>query len=211
MFSVSGDAFSDLAHRKSPFWAIVIIFVVVVIAVTPSHQDQLCSNMDGHIASTLTSMLVSVCFPNHTLDDISDSAHGPHAAPSLCFNLINHPSAHPSTLVQHQTFCWLTAWRDPLSLSIRRRLKAPFTQDAKADLHANLRANPLMLLATCVNTPIDHNGSKFACACCEVLCVLCEVDLSFARQTARLWALLSNKVGDGVSDAFSIALHCRFQ
>ena len=36
-----------------------------------------------------------------------------------------------------------------------------FTQDAKADLHAdlhtNLPANPLMLLATCVNTPIDHS------------------------------------------------------
>ncbi len=32
-----------------------------------------------------------------------------------------------------------------------------FTQDAKAHLHANLRANPLMLLASCVNTPIEHN------------------------------------------------------
>ena len=31
--------------------------------------------------------------------------------------------------------------------------KAQFTQDALADLHANLGANPLMLLATCVNTP----------------------------------------------------------
>ena len=31
---------------------------------------------------------------------------------------------------------------------------APFTQDAKADLRANLHANTLMLLATCVNTSI---------------------------------------------------------
>ena len=31
----------------------------------------------------------------------------------------------------------------------------PFTQDAEAHLRANFRANPLMLLASCVNTPID--------------------------------------------------------
>ena len=41
----------------------------------------------------------------------------------------------------------------------RTWLKALFTQDAKADLHANLCANPLILLATCVNTPIDHSVS----------------------------------------------------
>ncbi len=38
-----------------------------------------------------------------------------------------------------------------------QRSEGPFTQDALAHLHANLRANPLMLLASCVNTPIDHN------------------------------------------------------
>ncbi len=32
--------------------------------------------------------------------------------------------------------------------------ETPFTQDAQADLRANLCANPLMLLATCVSTPI---------------------------------------------------------
>ncbi len=34
-----------------------------------------------------------------------------------------------------------------------RKILGPFTQDAQAHLHAK----PLMLLASCVNTPIDHN------------------------------------------------------
>ncbi len=42
--------------------------------------------------------------------------------------------------------------------------QAPFTLHAQADLCANLHANALTLLATCVNTPID-NSVFFLCAC----------------------------------------------
>ncbi len=49
-----------------------------------------------------------------------------------------------------------------------------FTQDVEAQLHANLCANPLMLLASCVNSPIEHN--VFHClhvpvAGCSASCV----------------------------------------
>ena len=33
--------------------------------------------------------------------------------------------------------------------------QAQFTQDAEADLHPNLHPNHLMLLVSCMNTPID--------------------------------------------------------
>ena len=50
--------------------------------------------------------------------------------------------------------------------------KAQFTQDAWADLRANLHANPLMLCATCVNTPICRNVSHcFRDASRKVFCV----------------------------------------
>ncbi len=44
----------------------------------------------------------------------------------------------------------------------------------QAHLHANLCANPLMLLASCVNTPIDHNVFHYLhmpVARCSVPCV----------------------------------------
>ncbi len=41
--------------------------------------------------------------------------------------------------------------------------------------HPNLRANPLMLLVSCVNTPIDCSAFHYLHGvCCEVLCILCE-------------------------------------
>ena len=51
---------------------------------------------------------------------------------------------------------------------------------ASAHLHANLCANPLMLLESWVNTPIGKNWFHlFAFVCCQVLRVLCELGLSF--------------------------------
>ncbi len=42
--------------------------------------------------------------------------------------------------------------------SVERQLFGPqFTQDTEALLGTNLQAKPLMLLASCVDTPIDHN------------------------------------------------------
>ena len=35
--------------------------------------------------------------------------------------------------------------------------RVQFTQDAEADLHANLQANPLILPACCVNIPMGNN------------------------------------------------------
>ncbi len=53
-------------------------------------------------------------------------------------------------------------------------LTAQFTQDAKADL----RASPLMLLVSYVNTPSCNNVSHYLRgAFCEVLCILCEQGL----------------------------------
>ncbi len=48
-----------------------------------------------------------------------------------------------------RTLAWIKLWHATANT------EAPFTQDAKADL----RSHPLMLLATCVNTPVDHSVS----------------------------------------------------
>ncbi len=51
-----------------------------------------------------------------------------------------------------------------------KKITALFTQHPKADL----RANPLMLLAICVNTPIDHSvfhNLLMPVARCSVSCV----------------------------------------
>ncbi len=50
----------------------------------------------------------------------------------------------------------------------------PFTQDAWAHLHTNLLANPVMLLASCVNTPIDHSVFHYLHALLQGARVLCE-------------------------------------
>ena len=61
-------------------------------------------------------------------------------------------------------------------------------------LCTNLRSNPSILLASCVNTPIDHNVfHNLPAPCCEVLCVLCELGL-----TVRIWVTGG---GDGSAEA----------
>ncbi len=92
---------------------------------------------------------------------------------------------------------------------------APFTQDAEAHLHAN----PLMLLAICVNTPIDCSAfHNLHTHCCEVVCVLCERGQrpSYARakensvfipvvwlitQQASAWNGLREQASENCSDA----------
>ncbi len=65
--------------------------------------------------------------------------------------------------------------RKPVSITPYMSVpKAPFTQDSLADLHANLCANALMLLATCVNTPIYSSVSHNLHACvarCSASCM----------------------------------------
>ena len=59
--------------------------------------------------------------------------------------------------------CWIvrrkTSFTKKLAIALQKPVftSGPFTQDVKAHLDANLQANPLMLLVSCVNTPIDHN------------------------------------------------------
>ncbi len=81
-----------------------------------------------------------------------------------CRNLWSH--AHLSKNVK-KGFCGFKK-----SLKLDLWFVGPFTQDAQAHLDANY-ANPLMLLASCVITPIDHNVFHNLCAHvarCSVFC-----------------------------------------
>ena len=77
----------------------------------------------------------------------------------FCFNFLSKSPENPGNLsVQLQGKQWFYVSQATTSLTCEGlSSKALFTQDAQADLCANLHASPLMLLATCVNTPINHN------------------------------------------------------
>ncbi len=51
----------------------------------------------------------------------------------------------------------------PLQQKVDFQLQAQSTQDARHDAHTNWNANPLMLLASSVNTPIDTGPICLPC------------------------------------------------
>ena len=72
----------------------------------------------------------------------------------------------------------------------RAKVQASFTQDAGCDAHANSNANPLMLLAYSVNTPIDNNRSHLLALRCASHRASCVNGASTNNQEGNMLLLL---------------------
>ena len=96
---------------------------------------------------------------------------GKKIAVLICASISISVSITSPVLSSTRMYADADAWCEWASESVNKTRQ--FTQDAGRDAHANWNANPLMLLACNVNTPIDNNRSHLLVLHCTSRCASC--------------------------------------